>query len=226
MHADIFKEGLGCYITAKATFTLQEEAAPKFCKPRRLPFAIKPTVGAELDQLEKRGVIERVLQSDWATPIVVVRKPGGEVWICGDFKVNINPMLKNDVYPLPLSEELFHKLHGGTKFTKLDLAYAYLQIKLDENSKQLLVLNTHQGLYCYKRMPFGLSCAPAIFQRIIEQTLADIPGVACYLDNIIITGKTEKDHLINLQKTLERLKDSGFRLRKSKCSFYRPVWHT
>ena len=158
-------------------------------------------------------------QSDWATPVVVVRKPGGKVRICGDFKVTINPMLKNNVYPLPLPEELFHKLHGGTKFTKLDLADAYLKIELDENSKQLVVHNTHQGLYCYKRMPFGLSCAPAIFQRIIEQTLADIRGVACYLDDIIITGKTEKDHMINLQKTLERFKDNGFRLRKSKCSF-------
>ena len=52
-------------------------------------------------------------------------------------------------------------------------------------------------------MPFELSCAPAIFQRIIEQTLAGLPGVACYLDDIIITGRTEKDHLTSLQKTLE-----------------------
>ena len=164
-------------------------------------------------------MIEKVPQSDWATPIVVVRKPGGKVRICGDFKVTVNPLLKNDVYPLPLPEELVHKLNGGTQFTKLDLADAYLQIRLDENSKQLVVLNTHQGLYRYKRMPFGLSCAPAIFQRIIEQTLADIPGVACYLDDIIVTGKTEKEHLTNLQKTLDRLKESGLRLRKSKCSF-------
>ena len=65
-------------------------------------------------------------------------------------------------------------------------------------------------------MPFGLSCTPAIFQRIIEQTVA---GVACYLDDIIITGKTKKDHIINLQKTLELLIDSVFHLRKSKCAF-------
>ena len=143
-------------------------------------------------------MIEKVSQSDWATPIVVVRKPGGKVCVCGGFKVTDNPVLKNDVYPLPLLEELFHKLNGGTKFTKLDLADAYLQIKLDESSKQLVVLNTHQGLYRYKRMPFGLSCAPAIFHRIIEQTIGDIPGVACYLDDIIVTGKTETDHLTNL----------------------------
>ena len=107
IHADIFEEGLGCCTTAKATLTLQEGTTPKFCKPRRLPFAIKPVVGAKLDRLEKRGVIEKVSQTDWATPIVVVRKPGGKVRICGDFKVTVNPVLKNDVYPLPLPEELF-----------------------------------------------------------------------------------------------------------------------
>ena len=150
----------------------------------------------------------------------MVRKPGGKVRVCGDFKVTVNPVLINDVYSLPLLEELFHKLSGGTKFTKLDLADAYLQIKLDESSKQLVVLNTHQGLYHYKRMPFGLSCAPAIFQRIIEQIVGDISVVACYLDDIIVIGKTETDHLTNLQRILERLKESGFRLRKSKCSFF------
>ena len=219
VHADIFEPGLGCCTTAKATLTLREGTTPKFCKTRRLPFAIKPTVGAELEQLEKNGVIEKVTQSDWATPIVVVRKPGGKVRICGDFKVTINPVLKNDVYPLPLPEELFHKLNGGTRFTKLDLADAYLQIELDEDSKQLVVINTHQGLYRYKRMPFGLSCAPAIFQKIMEQTVGDISGVACYLDDIVVTGKTKEDHMVNLQKTLERLKESGLRIRKSKCSF-------
>ena len=163
IHADMFKEGLGCCITAKATLTLREEAT-------RLPFAIKPTVGAELDQLEKRGVIEKVSQSDSVTPIVVVRKPGGKVRICGDFKVTINPMLKNDVYPLPLPDELFHKLNGGTKFTKLDLAYAYLQIELEAASGP-------QGLYCYKRMPFGLSCAPAIFQSRHLPTYQVLPVI-------------------------------------------------
>ena len=149
----------------------------------------------------------------------MVRKSGSKVHICGDFKVTINPILKNGVYHLPLPEELFHKLNGGTKFTKLDLADTYLQIELDENSKLLVVLNTHQGLYCYKLMPFGLSCAPAIFQRIIKQTLTDIPCVTCYLDDIIITGRTDKDHMAKLQKTLEQLKDNGFPLHKSKCSF-------
>ena len=138
--------------------------------------------------------------------------------MCSGFKASVNPVLKNDVYHLTLPEELSYKLNGGRKFTELDLADAYLQIKLDNSSKQLVVLNTHQQLCYYKRMPFGLSCALAILQRIIEQAI----GVACYLDDIIITGKTEADHLTSLQRTLERLKERGFRLRKSKCSFIQP----
>jgi len=160
-----FQPGLGTCTTAKAKLTLRDEAVPKYCKPRRLPFAIKPVVGAELDQLEKNGVIEKVTQSDWATPIVVVRKPGGRVRICGDFKVILNPMLRNDVYPLPVPQELFHRLNGGVQFSKLDLADAYLQIELNDASKQLVVLSTHQGLYRYKRMPFGLVVLLLFFRK-------------------------------------------------------------
>ena len=144
---------------------------------RKLPFALKPIVGAELDRLEKEQVLEKVTHSDWAAPIVVVRKPGGKVRLCGDFKVILNPALKTDVYSFPLPEELFHKLNGGHKFSKLDLAEAYLQILLDEKSTELAVINTHQGLYKFKQLLFGVSCAPAVFQKFIEQLVGDIPGV-------------------------------------------------
>ena len=196
---------------------LREDAQPKYCKVR---IALKPVVGAELDWLEKEQVLEKITHSDWATPLVVVRKPGGKVRLCGDFKVTLNPALKTDVYPFPLPEELFQKLNGGHKFSKLDLAEAYLQIPLDEKSAQLTVINTHQGLYKFKRLPFGLSCAPAIFQKLIEQLVGDISGVACYLDDIVVTGKTKQEHLDNLQKTMDKLNASGLRLKLEKCQFF------
>jgi len=112
-------------------------------------------VGVELDRLEKEQVLEKVTHSDWATPLMVVRKPGDKVSLCGDFKVMLNPALKTDVYPFPLPEELFHKLNGGHKFSKLDLAEAYLQIPLDEKFSELAVINAHQGLYKYKCLPLG-----------------------------------------------------------------------
>ena len=102
-------------------------------------------MGAELDCLEKDEVIEKISHSEWVTPIVVVRKPTGKVRICGDFKVTLNPMLKSDVDPFPLPEELFHKLNQGCKFSKIDLADAYLQIELEDNSKDLVVINIPSG---------------------------------------------------------------------------------
>ena len=85
MHTDLFKPGLGCCTTATASLILRDNAQAKYCKPRKLPFSIKPVVGAELDRLENDGVIERVSHSDWATPFVVIRKSTLKDRICGDF---------------------------------------------------------------------------------------------------------------------------------------------
>ena len=90
----LFKPQLGCCNSFKATLLLREGAQPKYCKVRKLPFALKPVIDAELDRLEKEQVLEKVTHSDWATPLVVVRKPGGKVRLCGDFKVTLNPALK------------------------------------------------------------------------------------------------------------------------------------
>ena len=115
MHTDLFKPGLGCCTTATASLVLRNNAQPKYCKPRKLPFAIKSVVGAELDRLENDGVIERVSHSDWGTPIVVVCKPTGKSEFVEILKVTINPVLKSDIHPFPLPEELFHKLNQGSR---------------------------------------------------------------------------------------------------------------
>ena len=78
------------------------------------------------------------------------------------------------------------------------------------------MINTHQGLYKFKQLPFGLSCAPAIFQKQIEQLVGDIPGVACYLDDIAVTGRSEQEHLNNLQKTMDKLNVPGLCLKLEK----------
>ena len=150
--------------------------------------------------------------------IVAVHKPTGKVRICEDFKVTINPVLKSDIHPFPLSEELFHKLNQGCKFS--NVADAYLQIELKDKSKELVAINTHQGLYRYKPLPFGLSCTPAVFQKIVEKVIQGISGTANYLDDIIVTDTTEKEHLTNLQLTLSKLKESGFRLQMDKRKFF------
>jgi hypothetical protein len=203
----------------KAKIHLKPDAQPKFVKPRPIPYAVKGLVGDDLDRLERIGVLERIAHSDWAAPIVPVMKPSGAVRICGDFKVTVNPQIKVDQYPLPRPEELFASLNGGQQFTKLDFSEAYLQLELDEAAQSCLVINTHKGLFRYKRLPFGVSSAPAIFQQVMDQVIRGLKGVACYLDDLVITGCNKDEHLGNLDAVLKRIEDYGFRIRKEKCSF-------
>ena len=191
-------------------------ATPKFRPPKPVPYALKPLVEQELDRLEKAGVLERVTHSDWAAPIVTVPKRDGQVRICGDYKVTINPALDVDQYPLPRPEDLFATLAGGKYFSTLDLSHAYNQLVLDES---YLTINTHRGLYRYTRLPFGVASAPALFQKTMDTILQGMDGVICYLDDILVSGKTAEEHLVNLKRVLQKLKKHGICARKSKCAF-------
>ena len=197
------------------------DVTPIFLKPRPVPFAIKEAVGKELDRLEADGILEKVTHSNWAAPIVAVPKGEGQMRLCGDYKVTVNPMLKVDQYPLPRPEDLFASLAGGQKFTKLDLRQAYMQMILEEDSRQYVTINTHQGLYRYTRLPFGIAPAPAIFQRTMDTILQGIPHVLCYIDDLLITGVDDKEHLSNLEEVLKRLQQQGIRLKSHKCHFMR-----
>ena len=143
---------------------VRPDALPKFFKPRPVPFATKDAIGAELDRLEVEGIVEKVTHSEWAAPIVAVPKKDGTFRICGDYKVTVNSALDVDRYPLPKPDELFASLANGQKFSKLDLSQAYQQLLLEDESKKYTTINTHQGLYQYKRLPYGIASAPALFQ--------------------------------------------------------------
>lgn len=103
----------------------------------------------EIDRLEKAGIIKPVEFSDWAAPIVPVVKPDGSVRLCGDYKVTVNRVAKVEKYPLPRIDDILSSLSGGKSFSKLDLAHAYQQVPLDEDSQKLTTINTPKGLYQY-----------------------------------------------------------------------------
>ena len=90
---------------------------------------------------------------------------------------------------------MFSTLTGGQQFSKLDLSQAYQQIILDDDSRKYTTINTHRGLYQYTRLPFGISSSPAIFQRTMDSVLQGIPHVICYLDDILVTGYNQDEHL-------------------------------
>lgn len=127
-----------------------------------------------------------------------------------------------ETYPVPRAEELWAAMSGGQKFTKLDLRDAYQQIPLDAESREYVTINTHMGLFQYTRLPFGVSAAPAIFQREMETLLRGVPKTAVYFDDIVITGINDKDHVANLTTVLQKLREVGLRLKLEKCVFFAP----
>ncbi|XP_053085641.1 uncharacterized protein K02A2.6-like [Pangasianodon hypophthalmus] len=186
-----------------------------------LQYALRPKVEAELNRLTEMGVLLPVQYSEWATPIVPVVKKNGAMHICGDFKVMINPVLYSEHYPLPRIEDLFASLAGGQCFSKLDLSHAYLQMRVEKESTKFFTISTQKGLFQYNRLPFGIASAPAIFQRAMDQVLLGLPNVHCYLDDILVTGRTEAEHLENLDAVLGRLEEFGLHVEKGKCDFFK-----
>ena len=165
-------------------------------------------------------MLRKVDHSEWAAPIIPVPKKDGTIRICGDYKVMINPALQVDQYPLPKPADLMASLTGGKKFSKLDLTAAYQQMPLDDASTKLVTVNTHQGLYEYTRLPFSVASAPAVFQRAMDTILQGIPQVICYLNDILVTGRSDTEHLQNLEAVLHRLQHHGVKLWKEKCAFF------
>ena len=203
----------------KANIVIDKEAVPKFCKARPVPYAMTDKIDCELSRLENDGIIRKVQFSDWASPIVPVIKPSGDVRICADFKTTINQHMHVDKYPLPTPEDLFTKLAQGTLFSKLDLSHAYNQVVLDDESQKIAVINTHKGLYSFCRLPFGAASSAAIFQRVMDSLLADIDHVVIYQDDVLVTGTNTQNHLQNLKSVFQKLSDAGLKLKKEKCSF-------
>ena len=131
----------------------------------------------------------------------------------------MNQVLDVEQYPLPKPEELFATLAGGSVFSELDLSQAYLQLQLDEASTPYVTINTHQGLYSYTRLPFGVASAPAIFQKMMDTVLQGIPSVIVYIDDILVSSKDNESHLRSLEEVFVRLQKHGFRLKQEKCAF-------
>ncbi|XP_037501564.1 uncharacterized protein K02A2.6-like [Rhipicephalus sanguineus] len=214
---EIFEERLGCCEGPPVKLHKKDAAVPRFCKARPVPFALRDKVSAEIDRQVREGVLSPVRVSEWATPVVPVVKRNGDIRLCGDFKLTVNPATHLEQYPLPKIEDIFASLYGGEVFTTLDLRHAYNQLPLDDEARKMAVLNTHKGLFAYNRLAFGIASAPALFQRRLESILQGLPRVKVYLDDIIIAEKQNDDS--TLRRVFERLRDNGLKLNLDKCRF-------
>jgi hypothetical protein len=144
----------------EAHITMKDGARTVFIKPRKVPYALKEAVEAELEKLERNGVIKKTERTKWASPVVVVPKADKSIRLCVDYKVTINQSVQDEQYPLPTTQDLYTMLTGSKVFSKLDLSHTYAQLNVDKESQEYLTINTHKGLYNYTKLPYGVKSAP------------------------------------------------------------------
>lgn len=215
----VFEPGIGLVQGFEAALDLKVDVKPRFCKARPVPFALKEKVGEALDKGEAEGILERVDFSEFASPAVPVLKEDKTVRICGDYKSTLNPCIDTKVYPLPSVEDCFAEMVGGDLFSKIDIKQAYNNIPLRPSDRSLTTINTHQGLYQWTRLPYGVSSSSAIFQSAMDRVLTGIKGVVCRVDDILITAPSDELHKSRVKEVLNRLEEAGFRCKMEKSQF-------
>lgn len=203
-----------------ATIHIQENVTPIFFKPYTVPYGLKDKVDLELDRLCKENILEPVRHSKWASPIVVVPKADGSIRMCVDCKVTVNKYIKTEHYPLPRVDDLLSNLAGLKIFSVIDLTGAYQQLEIDKKCRDLLTINTQRGLFRWNRLPFGVSCAPSLFQETMDKVLFGIKGVLCYLDDILIGGVDLNDCKEKVNQVMDRLNKYNVRVNERKCKFF------
>ncbi|XP_054746090.1 uncharacterized protein K02A2.6-like [Anastrepha obliqua] len=219
-YLDIFKPNLESCSTVTSALHLKPDAKPIFRAKRPVAYSMLPYIEEELNRLHQLGVITPVEFSEWAAPIVAVKKPSGKVRICGDYSSGLNAWLEPHQYPLHTPEEIYAKVAGSHCFTVIDLSDAYLQIPVTAESAKLLTINTHMGLFTFNRLAPGIKSAPGVFQQIMDTILAGIDDTVAYIDDIIIGGATFEKHVGNLHKVAQQLQKYKFRVQFDKCKFF------
>jgi predicted aspartyl protease len=181
----------------------------------RTPQAKESIINESIGKMLKMHVIEPS-ESDWASPIVLVKKSDGSERFCVDYR-KLNAVTIKDSYPMPNIESKLNKLHGSKYFTSLDCTSGYWQIQLSERAKKLVAFTASQGLFTFNVMPFGLCNAGATFQRIIEKIIKGLNNSTAYIDDLLTYSQEFELHLQHLRVLFERLKSVNVKVKTNKC---------
>ena len=161
-------------------------------------------------------------QSPWCNVVVLVRKKEGTLHFCIDFR-HFNMWTRKDLYPLPHIQEALESMVGAAHFSSMDFKSGFWQIKMAPESKQYTVFTVgNLRFYEFTCMPFGFCSAPATFQCLMQNTLGKLNLTYCviYLDDVIVFGHTEKEHLECLRMVFSSFQEFNLKLKPSKCSFF------
>lgn len=218
---EMMKTSLGC--THLVEHEIITDSSP--IKQRYYPVSpvVQRYIDEELRKMLELDIIERS-NSSWSSPVILVPKKEGGYRFCVDFR-KLNSVTKKDAYPIPYVSSILDRLKGARYLSSIDIKSAYWQVPMKESSREFTAFTIPgRGLYHFKRMPFGLCNAPAVWQRLMDKVIgADLePFAFVYLDDVIILSSTFEQHLELLEKIFRRLYDAGLTINKDKCHFCKP----
>ena len=187
---------------------------------RRHPFAHLEVIDQTVADMLRHDIIEPAA-SPWASNVVLVRKSSGQLRFCLDYR-SLNSVTYKDSYPLPRIDTCLDSLGGSKIFSTLDLRSGYWQARIDPASADKTAFVTRKGTFRFKVLSFGLSNAPALFQRLMDLVLAGLAWDIClvYLDDIIVMSETFDRHLERLEAVFDRLRRAGLKLHPSKSRLF------
>ena len=188
---------------------------------RRHPMGHLEIIDDHVEKMLAHGIISPT-SSQWASNIVLVRRTGSQqLRFCIDYR-QLNTLTRKDSYPLPRIDSCMDALGGAKYFSTLDLKSGYWQVALDEESAQKAAFVTRKGVWRFNVLPFGLSNAPAIFQRLMDLVLAGLTWQIClaFLDDVIVMSATFEQHLERLTQVFDRIKKANLKLHPGKCKLF------
>ncbi|MES9882797.1 MAG: RNase H-like domain-containing protein [Sedimenticola sp.] len=189
---------------------------------RKIPFKMRQQVEQKLKQLQEMDIVESVTgPTPWVSALVPIPKKDGDIRLCVDMR-QANKAVQRERFPMPNIDETLEEMNGASVFSRLDLKQSFHQIELEESSRYITTFASHNGLFRYKRLIFGINSAPETHQRIIQHTIQDIPGCKNIADDIIIYAQNQAEHDKILKLLLERLREKNLTLNKAKCEFNKP----
>ena len=181
---------------------IDESVKPDVQKLRPPPNGLMDKMEQKLEELVECDIIESVEgPTPWVSPVLVVPKPSGDIRLCVDMR-KANEAIVRERHPIPTVDDILYRLKGSQVFSKLDLKWRFHQFQLEQQSRVITTFITHKGFYRYKRLMFGISFTPELYQHTIEQVLAGCEGAYNIHDDIIIHGRMVEEHDSRLQKTL------------------------
>ena len=187
---------------------------------RPQPMAYLSIIDEHVEEMLRHDVIEPST-SFWASNVILVCKSDQTLRFCVDYR-QVNALSTKDSYPLPRIDTCFDALGGAKFFSTLDLRQGYWQVEIDAESAGKTTFATRKGIFKFKVLSFGLSNAPAIFQRLMDLVLAGLTWEVClvFLDDIIVMSNTFEEHLKRLGLVFDRLRTTGLKLKPGKCFLF------